>query len=708
MPISPKKRNRLIGDPPERRKSNHPKGLFREIFVSANRELAPFGMVFVYPPENFEQKQLGTVFGLIKISDISPESSFVANLLASVIKKEYFSKPGRPAYDSFEASLKKANLALAELARQGSVKWIGKISFAGGALEKNNLHFSKLGTASILLLRSGMLADIGSGLDEDTAEVDSHPIKTFSDISSGKIELGDRLVFTTSDLLEIFSFEEIRQNAARFSREEFPEILSASLVANSELSGTIVMSMVSEEEAADQPLQSFATKDHENRLIGDPSERQNPSVSVPQPTAAPSATLAPKNISPARSHQPAYDAPPAAPAKKENYLFVTESEDIILKKNFSEKIVIVAKNGFADAKGAVFFAWKKIYRFFGRIEWQKIFSRTKSSLAPLSQKIKQIDFRKKSTKISAFVGILVILALISFFLIRNVVRQNAAIKQAEQTAQNTSPSDQPVAPPADINAKNIENISNFATLPGGSNGLIFMNDSLFSITGDKSISKIDPASGALENTDSTVGSGKFTLAAAMPDLNTIFILTADKKVISFTPSNKKFQENTIVFPDNLSVNDIKTFLTYLYVLDSSANQIYRYPRAEGGFGEVQNWLKSGQDIKGADKFAINEDIFAANNLNVIPLLQGKIDSAIDFQKPQVPLRIDGIYTDRNFANIYILDNANHRIVQYEKDGKIAAQYFNDQISAVKNLVADEKNKVIYLQKADSVSKFSMG
>ena len=175
-------------------------------------------------------------------------------------KKEYFAKPLRPAYDSFEASLKKANLALAELARQGSVKWIGHISFAGGALEKNNLHFSKLGTTSILLLRGGMLADIGSGLDEDTAEVDSHPIKTFSDISSGKVELGDRLVFTTSDLLEIFSFEEIRQNAARFSREEFPEIISASLTANSELSGAIVVSMVSEEEAEERPTQLFTAR----------------------------------------------------------------------------------------------------------------------------------------------------------------------------------------------------------------------------------------------------------------------------------------------------------------------------------------------------------------------------------------------------------------------------------------------------------------
>jgi hypothetical protein len=678
MPISTKKR-----------KNGYPKGLFQEIFVSANRELAPFGMVFVYPPENFEKQPLGTVFGLIKISDTSPESSFVANLLASVIKKEYFAKPARPAYDSFEASLKKANLALAELARQGSVKWIRHISFAGGVLEKNNLHFSKLGTTSILLLRGGMLADIGSGLDEDTAEIDSHPIKTFSDISSGKIENGDRLVFTTSDLLEIFSFEEIRQNAARFSREEFPKIISASLTANSELSGAIVVSMVSEEEATPEIK---------------PTEKKESYIFTPQPSA-PLAPSPPKNIPPA-SFPPSTYASVAPSARKEKSIYVSESEDIIPKKSFIEKAITIAKNSFSETKNGILFVWKKAYRLFGRIDWQKIFSGIKSLLVSSSQKIKYVDFRKKNTKIISAAGIFIVLAFLAFFLIKSVIRQNAAVKQA-QSVESIQPSNIPVAEPTDINAKNIENISDVATLPAGSNELIFLNDALFSLTGDKSISKIDPASGAVQTFSSDIASEKFTLAAAMPDLNTIFILTDDKKILSFTPSNRKFLENTISFPENLNASDMKAYLTYIYILDSTANQIYRYPRSDGGFGDAQNWLKSGQDLKGADKFAINNDIFATNNLNVIPLLKGKFDDSIDFQKPQTPLRIDAIYTDTDFANVYVLDNANHRIVAYSKDGKIAAQYVNEAVTGVKSITVDEKNKVVYLQSADSVSKFSM-
>jgi hypothetical protein len=674
---------------PKKKKNGQPKGIFREIFVSAKQELAHFGMVFVYPPENFEQKQLGTVFGIIKISDTSQKSSFVANLLSSVIKKEYFGKPARSAYDSFEASLKKANFALAELARQGSVNWIGKISFVGGALEKNNLHFSKLGSTAILLLRGGMLADIGSDLDRDTAEVDAHPVKTFSDISSGRVEQGDRVIFTTSDLLEIFSFEEIRQNASRFSRAEFPEILSASLTANSELSGTIVLSMVPEEESAEGDA---------NRLMKNMPKRQETPERI---------KILPSKKFPIANPPPPYIAPaPIAPiVENKNNLRISESEDILPKKSTAEKTLLVIKNIFSGAKSSTLFVSRKTYRLFGRIDWKKIPASARSVYSSTAQILRKINLPETNRRNIAVASVIGAFAIASFSIFKFIGNKNmpAAPRAPVSTVDQAAP---PFAP-ADINAKNVENISEVATLPAGSNELIFMKDSLFSLSGDKSILKIDPASGATENMSSTVESGKFTLAAAMPDLNTIFVLTSDKKIISFTPSNKKFSENNISLPGNLNASDMKSYLTYLYVIDSIANQIYRYPRAEGGFGETQNWLKGGQDLKGANKFAINEDIFTANDLNVIPFLQGKTDSAIDFQKPQIPLRIDAIYTDRDFANIYVLDNTNHRILAYSKDGKIAAQYFSPTISGIKNIVADERNKFIYLQKSDSVSKFSM-
>ncbi|MFA6193672.1 MAG: hypothetical protein WC726_02300 [Parcubacteria group bacterium] len=665
---------------PKKRKNGYPKGLFRDIFFSATRELSPFGMVFVYEPENFEQQKLGTLFGIIKISDTSEESSFVANLLASVLKKEYFSKTDRSADIAFESALKKANMALAELARQGSVKWSGKISFAAGALEKNNLHFSKLGATAALLLRGGMIADIGEGMGIEAEGADPHPLKTFSDISSGKIEYEDCLIFATSDLLDIFSLEEIRQNAAFFSRDEFPEVISASLMANSELSGAIVVNMISEEEALQAITQQPAKIEY------------SPAPKIPESKDIfPKEKTAPKSIPTA--------VPVLSEAEKKKHLYMSETEEIPRKK-FTEKIFPPMQKTARILGGSAVRFSKNITSSLRQVNLGEKISSVKSAATKSTGNLRSIDWKRMSPKILIGVGVVLIIVT-AFFAFRS---KNVPAPPVATPAQNVAPA---VATLDDIQVKNVENISEVASLPSGSRELVFMGDSLFALNADKSILKINPASGETENTDSNVSGGKFSLATAMPDLGTIFILTDDKKMISFTPINKKFQENVIAFPENIKAADMKAYLTYIYLLDPTANQVYRYPRAEGGFGEKQDWLKAGNDIKDSVAFGINEDLFIATKNQTIPYFQGKKDDKINFENPNTPLVIEKIFAAPGLENIYVLDNKNHRIVQYSKDGKIAAQYWNKSIAGIKGFTVDEKNKVIYTQKANSLSKFSM-
>jgi len=672
--------------PAKKRKSSDLSGLFREIFFSSDEKNIPFGMTFVYSPENFEQKKLGTVFGVVKISDTSPDSSYVANLLASVIKKEYFSKPDRPPADAFEASLRKANLALSELAREGSVKWIGKLNFAGGALEKNNLHFSKIGTTAILLLRNGAVADIGDGADDELPAPDSHPLKTFSDISSGKIDQGDCLIFTTSDLLEIFSLEEIRQHGRNFPREEFQGILSASLTANSDLSGAIVVNVVPEEEALGAiPKENFALQ------------------SVPR--------AAEQKIPARPGHISHMDMPPnrvfsSPEAKSSGSIYISESDEITSQKSFWEKILSALKKISAGGKNTAIFFWKKIASFFRNINWRKIFSALGSAILFAIRSFKKIDWRKRSVRIGAAAGGAIALAVVLLLIFRSPASENSpAIGTSPAPAENLD--SVPAAVSEDTNAKKIENVSEVAPLPPGAREPVLLGDSLFALAEEKSILKISLSNGEVKKVDSDIAGGKFVLAAAMPDLGTIFILTADKKVISFTPSNERFQENNISFPDNFNATDAKTYLTYAYFLDSAANQIYRYPRAEGGFGDRQDWLKFGADVKAATGFAINEDLFAASRNQITAYLQGKKNESLNFENPNVPLAIDKIYTAPDFENIYVLDNKNRRVTAFSKDGKIAAQYWNASIAGIKDFTVDEKNKLVYIQKNDSLQKFSL-
>ncbi len=660
----------MASSPSKKTRNGYPKGVFRQVFVCPKQELAPFGIAFATGADNFEKRKLGTIFGVVKLDDRSEDSSYVANLLVSVMKKEYFSKPQRSAEESFEAGLRKANLALAELARHGSLGWSGKLNFAGGTLERNNLHFACLGKVFVFLFRGGQVAEISRDLQEGT-ETETHPLKTFSNISSGKLEKGDKLIFTTDDLLEIFSKEELRQNADHFSREEFPGFVEMSLEANAELAGTVVVDLVEALEAKPAAIEAPVIGKEKISAISGSQPKTD------QPLAGAYKSGGKKIDSFGRIHQKKPATAPGVPPS-ERGTAVT----------FWQKSGMIAKNALFYASEAA----KKALKKAGRL------------LSAAKDGFPALDASKKKL----FVGILAgVIAAAAVGLIAVSMRNKKPSPPAPGPESN--PSQSQSAPALDdVQARAVENVEELAALPEAGSRFAILGDSLYEISGkDKTVMKINIASKTTENISSNLSTDNFKLIAAMPDLNSLFILTEDRKVVTFTPINKNFQENGISLPANLQARDIKSYLTYLYVLDPAGNQVYRYPRAEGGFGDRQDWLKPGADVNNAVGFAVNGDLFIANGSQITAYLQGKKDDKINFESPNVPLAIDDIFTDPDLKNIYVLDNKDRRVVAYSKDGKIAAQYLNDSISAVKDFSVDEKNKNVFLLKNNQVLKFSV-
>lgn len=209
-----------------------------EILVANGRSFQPFIRTFSYTGENVTKAGLGTLVGVFEIDDQSEDSAYIVNFLASVAKKEYFSNPRRGAIESFEAALHKINLALAELVKHGNITWLGKLHGALGVLEKNNLHFSVTGQSKILLLRGENLSDISDGLASDESSI--HPIKTFVEVSSGRLMAEDQALLTSPELLALFSLEELSRHAVRMDRERFTQFLKTALVNELDMAGLIV------------------------------------------------------------------------------------------------------------------------------------------------------------------------------------------------------------------------------------------------------------------------------------------------------------------------------------------------------------------------------------------------------------------------------------------------------------------------------------
>ncbi|MDP2838007.1 MAG: hypothetical protein Q8O53_01895 [Candidatus Moranbacteria bacterium] len=210
-----------------------------EVLVVSGRSFQPFIRTFSYVGENVTKSDLGTLLGVFEIDDQSEDSAYIVNFLASVAKKEYFNNPRRGAIESFEAALHKINLALAELVKHGNTTWLGKFHGTLGVLEKNNLHFSVTGQAKILLSRNDTIADISIGLASEESSL--HPIKTFVEVSSGRLATTDQILLCSPELLALFSLEELTKYAVRMDHERFAQFLKTALVNELDMAGLMIV-----------------------------------------------------------------------------------------------------------------------------------------------------------------------------------------------------------------------------------------------------------------------------------------------------------------------------------------------------------------------------------------------------------------------------------------------------------------------------------
>ncbi|MDD5464652.1 MAG: hypothetical protein PHP62_05890, partial [Candidatus Moranbacteria bacterium] len=181
----------------------------------------------------------------------------------------------------------------------------------------------------------------------------------------------------------------------------------------------------------------------------------------------------------------------------------------------------------------------------------------------------------------------------------------------------------------------------------------------------------------------------------MQDLSLIFIITDSNKVISFSPISKKFTDNKIDFANISKESLIGTYLTYMYVFDQKSNQIYRFPRADGGFGEKTNWLKDSISLSGVSDMTIDDNIYAIQNNQVLKFFKGQKQN-FALEASTTPVQFSKLFTTPDLQFIYALDTQNSRLVQYSKEGSITAQFHNEALSNGISLAVDEKTKAVYI------------
>jgi len=715
---------------------------FENILVCNDKSLRPYIETFYFEAENISQKKLGTLFGILEISDDSNDSSYIVNYLISVIRKEYFSKPKRGAVESLEASLHRANLALSKLAEHGSVAWLGKLNAIVAVIEKNNLHLSQAGRNSALLLRNKSLTDISEGLAGE--DIEPNPLKTFENVTSGRLEDNDKLIIATETLFDIFSFEEIKKSALHFSTAELTQFIRTALSNEVPKAAALIISMQEKEEIQEKAPAKEAV---EVNVFSQAAFSKKPSLPKVEDHDLPIEEEETVEIS----------------KQKNGHLYIKESEisstnaqrssSFEFFSSFQEKIrtfrpnlkpgVLPVRNYvsglnfkkyttillelFSHAFFAVWnglktftiFLWKllqigyyKIKEKYENRRREKMSSETISQLQdelkpkksifhrilPDFSKIKNVSSRfTLKQKISA--GIIVALIIIVPYFINKTIRFYEAKKELARIQSIVPPPPLPLVD--DRNVTRLENVTSVFETPDITK-VINLNDSFLAITNDKIFD--------LESKESFViptELEKIDLAVPMEDLKILLLMnTVNRKIFTFSPSAKKFQTNNLPLPTNADITVGETYLTYLYLVDKNTNQIYRYPRAEGGFGEKADWKKDTADIQNTSAMAINENVFLTDGKNIQKFFRGqKLDFAIE--NTATSILPEKIWTKRDNENLYILDTTNSRIVKLDKDGLIISQYYHPEITnAIDFVVSEPKNQIVFSTQ-NSVKAFNL-
>ena len=773
---------------------------FNDVFVCKNNASRPCLEIFIQEPENIAQQNLGVLFGVFEVDDVSEDSLYVVNYLISIIKKEYFSNTKRGAIESFEASLHKANLALSKLAEHESVNWIGKLHSVCGVIEKNNLHLAQTGNAFAFLLRADIFTPVA---EPEKSEGSLNPLKTFQDVLSGRLEEKDKLILTTESIFEIFSLEEIKKSAIKFQEEEFVRFLKTALGNELEKSAVLIVDLKEkvQEKFQPEPVKNIEEIALPKNVFSQKAFEKKAPPKTPLPTAAKETSNAISTEE--KLQKEVLKSSPEFIDKKTGHIYIKEGTYLAPEENSTRKPFLEDyKNKILDTKDnalgylndsfcPIFSKWlgktkdafcKKPNEFRRTLPFQKENMKKttgqwkekvltgmgktilllksglfflKDSLCPkiasLSQKIfyylkdKYTQYRTKEKKFPAkntvlnipgklpsfssknnffnyssltkilpdfsrlgeifkilntrkkifLIGILFLIFIVPYFIANKFLSSEE--KQLPSASENITP---PVPLEKDKNVKRISALEPVYT----GNELITtvnVNGLILAVAKNQVINLETKKEVPIPETISSVQS-----AWEMDDLNTIFFLGENKKIVSFSPTAQKFQDNNISIADDANIVSGKSYLTYAYLLDAKNNQIYRYPRAEGGFGAPSSWLKETVEISKTKDMAVSEDIFILNGEEVQKYTQGKKQD-YRMEISATPLSPDKIYTKPESKSLFVLDKKNSRIAKFNDTGNIEAQFYHPEISSFANFTVSEEKNEIYLSNNTEVKKFGM-
>ncbi len=596
----------------------------------------------------------------------------MSKLIQTILRKNFRNENS----NSFENSIAQINDELAKLAAAGQTAWVGKLNACLAVRQNSDLYVATSGKIHAFLLRDRQLSDIADSPSK------ANPLKTFENFALGKVTKKDFLIFSTTQLFNYISIE------------RFKDIISsASLAAACQTIAEIIKNL------ADDSI-AFGTFILE---LGAANEL---------------------------SHEQVLSFTPI----KDNYSLKKINEmttnGFVLALNGSKKIISKLRS--LDLKKVDINSFRPT----------NIRTRVSEKARQLTEmkRIKELPRAKKFFLFSALIFGMIL--IVNIFVAIHVHNKNAANQkyslmlddvQSKLNQSAFSYTDQPKALALLSEAK-----TELSTIPD--KGFKEQKDKL-----SGQITELQNNIGGLKTIEpkeltSIKDSGFEKLEFNNSSL--WLINSGSNSVLQYNLQNKTFAEafnisgssqNTAAYEKNLYYSNkngdlflidpnaktsvqqagILALNTTGLVFYGSPAKAYALDKANNAISTVTvdaqapatNYFKQNVDLSKALDLAIDGSVYVLTKNSILKFTSG-------LQKPFNAQGIDfsdnaKILASKAWNYIYVLDPQNHKVIVYDKTGKLKAQYDSEKFNNLKDFAIDDAGKNAYILNNQTIYQISV-
>lgn len=617
---------------------------------------------FSFVKKSTEQQPREELLFLIALPDKPKLAETLVQKIAETLQKICFAEGiveglELDGYERFESALKEVNSVIADFQKTLPNQNIGQINAVIGFLTGANLHLTQTGESEAYLIRHGALTAISEGLLDESA------VDVFSNIATGTVEHCDKIVFASERLLRYATKNELSkifspQKEIGLALEELDEIIT---LEGAQGSGVLACDI--QNEAASQvktPLAySFQDRKFSNlagkldRGLTWVRERLPESVNLPY------------------QNRLNFD---------KNYLIL----------GFLAVLILILLS----------FSWN-----LGEKKSSETVTEVRSILEDVQTKLdlakaqQNIGNKAKAYELIAEIEVTANDLLVAGLAIEEATNILEEIKLVQDSLDNIK------------RYNNLTPLVNIKADTGAATDLIGLTDfhgrkisfnlnKLFDVALDKVMN-----SQTIEEI-STLKVGKYS-----PDRDSLIFLSVDDKII-------EWRENEPALIDTedaawKSAADLSFYSSFLYLLDPTNNQIWKYAGRRNGFGPAKPYNENA-NLTQAVALAIDGDIWvllddedADMRNDIVRLRKGeKKELTISDLPNQVLENPSKIFTNEELRFVYVLDPTARRIFRFYKDPPepgseyrnliYNTQYFFENLTTVQDFWVDPAEQKLFL------------